>query len=157
MSPMAKKVYVFRAKLRGWRGVRRTIAIPCDHTLDDLHRSLQAAFGWADDHLYAFWLGGKFWAEDEIAYVHPLAPDSAEAEALRAGPRRKGAERRLERLKLAEGQRIAYLFDFGAKWRVRLRLREMADHDGGPYPRVLEPVGEAPPQYLTSDEEPLAA
>ena len=97
MSPMAKKVYVFRAKLRGWRGVRRTIAIPCDHTLDDLHRSLQAAFGWADDHLYAFWLGGKFWAEDEIAYVHPLAPDSAEAEALCAGPRRKGAERRLER------------------------------------------------------------
>src|SRR5207245_7074220 len=92
MSPMAKKVYVFRAKLRGWRGVRRTIAIPCDHTLDDLHRSLQAAFGWADDHLYAFSLGGECWAAAAIAYVHPLAPDAAEAGALRAPPRGERAE-----------------------------------------------------------------
>ena len=50
------------------------------------------------------------------------------------------------------GQRIAYLFDFATGWRVRLTLREMARNDGGHYPRVLEAVGEAPPQYLSSDE-----
>ena len=133
MSPMAKKVYVFRAKLRGWRGVRRTIAIPCDHTLDDLHRSLQAAFGWADDHLYAFWLGGKFWARGETEYVHPLALEAyplAQWDLPRAKPRRKSAERRLERLRLSRGQRIAYVFDYRDPWRVRLTLREIGREIG---------------------------
>jgi hypothetical protein len=159
MSTRAKQVYVFRAKLRGWRGVRRTIAIPCDHTLGDLHRALQAAFGWADDHAYAFWLGGKFRAKDETAYVHPraLAAVAAERKALRECRRRKSAERRLERLKLVTGQRVAYLFDSGDSWRVRLTLREITAGDGGHYPRVLEAVGDAPPQYSSVDEERLAA
>ena len=32
---MAEQVYVFRAKLKEWRGVRRTIAMRCDETLGD--------------------------------------------------------------------------------------------------------------------------
>lgn len=157
---MAKQVYVFGAKLSGWRGVRRTIAIPSESTLDDLHYALQAAFGWGDDHLYAFWLGGKFWAKGKTEYVHPLAleADSLKRAAARAKPRRRrSAERRLDRLRLSTGQRIAYLFDFGAQWRVRLTLRQIAAHDGGYYPRVVESVGQAPAQYLSYEELPKAA
>ena len=40
---MAKQVYVFRAKLKGWQGVRRTIAMRSEHTLGDLHGVPQAA------------------------------------------------------------------------------------------------------------------
>jgi Plasmid pRiA4b ORF-3-like protein len=156
---MAKSVYVFRAKLSGWRGVHRTIAVPCESTLDDLHYALQAAFGWGDDHLYAFWLGRKFWAKDKASYVHPLAleADSLMREGAHARRRRRSAERRLDRLRLSPGQRIAYLFDFEAQWRVRLTLREIAANDGGHYPRIVESIGAAPAQHLNYDELAKAA
>jgi Plasmid pRiA4b ORF-3-like protein len=149
---MSEQVYVFRAKLSGWRGVRRTIAIPCEHTLGDLHRALQAAFGWDDRHLYAFWLGGKFWDRQETSYVHPLTLEADAADRTPARARRRSAERRLKRLRLTEGQRIAYVFDFAAQWRVRLTLREIAVSDGGLYPRVSEATGDAPAQYVAYDE-----
>jgi pRiA4b ORF-3-like protein len=152
---MAKQVYVFRAKLKGWQGVHRTIAMRCEHTLGDLHGALQAAFGWDDEHLYAFWLGGKFWAPGEAQYVHPLALEDrplAGWEAPAQAPPRKSAEQPLRDLRLMEGQRIAYVFDFCEEWRVRLTLREFSADDGGHYPRVLESVGQAPQQYLDYDE-----
>lgn len=148
---MAKQVYVFRAKLKEWRGVRRTIAIRSDETLADLHEALQTAFQWDNQHLYAFWLGGKFWAHSEIEYVHPLALEDrpfAGLDPAAAAPRRRSADRRLDHLRLALGQRVAYVFDFREEWRVRLTLREIAAADGGHYPRVLESIGEAPAQYI---------
>lgn len=48
---------------------------------------------------------------------------------------------------LKKGQRIAYLLDFGDEWRVRLVVRQITPEDGGPYPRLLESVGDAPPRY----------
>jgi hypothetical protein len=156
---MAKQVYVFRAKLKGWHGVRRTIAIRCEETLVDLHDALQVAFDWDGRHPFAFWLSGKFWARDGVEYVHPLAlkgkPCSGGHPAI-AGPRRKSAGRAIDRLGLMEGQRIAYMFDFQREWRVRLTLRGIAADDGGHYPRVLEAVGEAPPQYLDYAEQHAA-
>jgi Plasmid pRiA4b ORF-3-like protein len=50
------------------------------------------------------------------------------------------------------GQHIAYVFDFQEEWRVRLTLREITARDGGHHPRVLESVGDAPPQYLEDEE-----
>jgi hypothetical protein len=148
---MAKQVYVFRAKLKGWHGVRRTIAMHCEQTLGDLHDALQRGFGWDDRHLYAFWLGGKFWAPGEVQYVHPLALEDGSRAAWVAparATRRRTAERLLRDLHLQPGQRIAYVFDFREEWRVRLTLRELAADDGGHYPRLLESIGEPPPQYL---------
>lgn len=144
---MARQVFVFNAQLDGLRGVRRTIAVRSDQTLVDLHGALQAAFGWDDDHLYSFWLGGKFWARDGTDYTHPLAAESGG----------KSAGRRLDRLRLTKGQRIAYLFDFGDEWRVHLMLRQITADDGAGYPRLLESVGNAPPQYPDyADEEDAA-
>jgi hypothetical protein len=39
---------------------------------------------------------------------------------------------------------------------VRLTLRQIIADDGGVYPRLLESVGEAPPQYPDCDEEDAA-
>jgi hypothetical protein len=155
---MAKQVYVFRAKLKEWRGVRRTIAIRHDETLSDLHDALQGAFKWDNEHLYAFWLGGKFWAQNGVEYVHPLALEDrqfAGQDATGAG-RRRSAERRLDQLRLTLGQRIAYVFDFHEEWRVRLTLREISADHGGHYPRVLDSLGEAPAQYIDFYEQHAA-
>jgi hypothetical protein len=128
--------------------------------LVDLHGALQAAFEWDDDHLYSFWLSGKFWARDGNEYTHPFALESdpsAGWDLPISKLERKSAERRLNRLRLTEGQRIAYLFDFGDEWRVRLTLRQITTDDRGFYPRLLESLGDAPPQYPDYDDEQDAA
>jgi hypothetical protein len=139
---MVQQSYVFDAELVGFRGVRRVIAVRDDLTLVDLHYALQAAFGWDDDHLYAFWLDGQFWT---TAGAHYTRPCGASDEPI--GPAERSAAIRLDRLGLAEGDRIAYVFDFGDEWRVRLRVRDVVGDDGRPSPRLLQSVGPAPPQY----------
>lgn len=150
---MPKQVYVLRADLVGFRGVHRTIAVRSDQTLVDVHCALQAAFDWDDDHLYSFWLDGEFWSRNGREYTHPLHASQPDPLGLFAhGPPPRSAEIRLSRLKLKKGQRIAYLFDFGDEWRVRLSVRQITADDGQPYPRHLESVGDAPPQYPDYDD-----
>ena len=142
---MVQQSYVFDAELVGFRGVRRVIAVRDDLTLVDLHYALQSAFGWDDDHLYAFWLDGAFWTTAGEHYTRPCRASDEPA-----GPSERSAAIRLDRLGLAAGRRIAYVFDFGDEWRVRLRVEEVLAHDGRPSPRLLEAVGTAPPQYAHS-------
>lgn len=137
---MAKQAYVFDAQLDDLRGVRRTVAVRADQSLAELHFALQEAFGWSDDHLYAFWLSGEFLAHDGSEYT-PLVDGFKPGRFTRAI---KSAATALADLELEIGQPIAYLFDFGDQWRVRLIVREFAADDGGPHPRVIEGVGETP-------------
>jgi hypothetical protein len=65
------------------------------------------------------------------------------------------ADTRLDQLALERGQKIAYLFDYGDQWEVRLRLREISAADDGEYPRILESGGDALPQYEEIPEEEL--
>jgi hypothetical protein len=141
---MVAQELVFEAELVGFKEVRRVIAVRDDLTLVDLHYALQSAFGWDDDHLYAFWLGGQFWTTADEHYTRPCRGDEP------AAPAERSAAIRLDRLGLAEGQRLAYVFDFGDEWRVRLRVDGVVDHDGLASPRLIEAVGTAPPQYAPS-------
>ena len=150
---MSKHVFVFKADLVGFSGVKRTIAVRSDQTLVNVHRALQAAFDWDDDHLYSFWLDGKFWSPVGGEYTHPWhAAEPNPLSAFAIGPPPRSAEISLDRLELKEGQRIAYLFDFGDEWRARLTVRRITTDDGEQYPRLLESVGEAPPQYPDYEE-----
>jgi hypothetical protein len=153
---MARQVYVFSAQLEGWKAVGRTVALHSDQTFIDLHHALQEAFEWDDDHLYAFWPGGEFWPRGGTEYTHPLALATdpfAGWDLPRSGPERESAEQRLDRARLSKGDKLAYLFDFGDEWRVRLTLREVIADDGERYPCLLESVGDAPPQYPDYDED----
>jgi len=143
-----RQVYVFRAKLEGWSGVRRRLAVRSDQTLADLHRGLQTAFGWDDEHLYAFWLDGRYWSLDAPEYGRPEhAKQQNPGGKLWDLPESRSAEERLDKLELLPGQKIAYVFDFGDEWRVELTVADIGVDDGGSYPAVLELVGAAPPQY----------
>jgi hypothetical protein len=148
---MAKQVYIFKAQLVGHRGVRRTIGMRRDQRLADLSDALQAAFGWYEEHLYSFWLGGEFWGRDGTEYTHPS--HAAESGDFAFGRARKSAATTLDRLELKPGQRIAYVFDFGDEWRVRLTLTEIKADDGQAYPLLLDSAGAAPPQYPDYDED----
>ncbi len=139
---MLRQELVFDAELVGCSNVRRVIAVRDDLTLVDLHYALQSAFGWDDDHLYAFWLCDQFWTSATEHFTRPCGEP--------VDPAERSAAIRLDSLGLAEGQQITYVFDFGDEWRVRLRVEEVSAHDGRPSPRLLEAVGTAPPQYAHS-------
>jgi Plasmid pRiA4b ORF-3-like protein len=144
------EVYVFDARIDpySWGDrVTRRLALRGDETLEALHRLIQEAFEWDDDHLYSFWLDGKFWGAQETEYTSPLnlvSPlDLFDREA-------KSARVEIGELGLEPRQKIAYVFDFGDEWRVRLSLRETrSDGETG----ILDRKGESPPQYPVYEDE----
>lgn len=136
---MSQQTYAFSAELIGFPGVRRTILVRDDLTLVDLHYALQSAFGWDDDQLYSFWLNGTFWGAEAERYTHPHHAASPDTRA-------RSAVARLDELALAEGQQIAYVFDFGHEQRVTLRLREVRPGGGRTLARCIERIGAAPPR-----------
>jgi Plasmid pRiA4b ORF-3-like protein len=141
-------VYIFEAELDEFPEVSRRIAVRGDQTLADLHEELRGAFEWWDDHLYSFWLDGEFWGNKQSEYTAPLEPE----------PGTRTAEITLETLGLEPGREIAYVFDFGDEWRVRLTLTEMVPVDHAEtYPVTLARRGKAPAQYTIPDEEELGA
>jgi hypothetical protein len=139
--------YVFEAELVEYPEVSRRLAVRGDQTLEDLHEVLRRAFGWWEDHLYSFWLDAEFWGDREREYTSPIEPEDGV----------KTADVELDRLALEPGREIAYVFDFGDEWRVRLRLGEIRPAGDETYPAILESRGKAPPQYPIPDEKELGA
>lgn len=137
-GPIGGPALVFDAELVNVPGVGARVAVGAEQHLTVLHQAIQEAFGWLDDHLYSFWLDGEFWGGSEHEYASPIDSDSRGAAT---------AELPVAELDLEPGAEIAYVFDFGDEWRVLLKLRDRVETDGGTYPRVIERVGEAPPQY----------
>ena len=136
-------VLIFDAQLLNVPGVSARVAVGAEQHLTALHDAIQEAFGWEDDHLYSFWLDNTFWGDSGSEITSPLVPDEA--------PRT--ADLPIAELDLQPGRQIAYVFDFGDEWRVRLTLQATEPGDGGRYPRVVERTGQAPPQYPAHDDE----
>jgi Plasmid pRiA4b ORF-3-like protein len=138
--------YVLEAELVEYPEVSRRLAVRGDQTLVDLHEELRRTFEWWEDHLYSFWLDGEFWGDKASEYTSPIEPENGG----------KTADVELERLELEQGQEIAYVFDFGDEWRVRLRLDKVRPA-GEETVAVLEVRGKAPPQDAIPDDEELGA
>jgi hypothetical protein len=140
---MARDAITFRAALDGFPGVERDVVVRSDQTLIHLHRVLQQAFAWDDDHLYSFWLDGEFWGSAESEYTAPMEIE----------PGQKSARVKLAGLGLLPGATIAYIFDFGDCWSVLVTLLTTAPADQDPYPRIVASRGDAPPQYEEEEGE----
>lgn len=124
------------------RGVNARVTVASHEHLTALHEAIQQAFGWADDHLYSFWLDGHFWGDDRTKYVRPGTPGTENATA----------DVPLAELGLSVGASIAYVFDYGDEWRVMVTLRERLESETT-MPRVIERRGLAPPQYPPLEDE----
>ena len=123
MPASARLEYRFATRLAAVPVVRRTIALLATQTLDDLHHAVRSAHGWDDDHLYSFWLKGRYWADDGSEYTHPIHAEMPDPLARYTGAAsKKSAAIALTRLRLKPGQQVAYVFDFGDEWRVDIRL-----------------------------------
>lgn len=133
--------------MRWFTPVWRDIEILESQTLVALHRAIQRAFVWYDDHLYSFFLSDKGWDEDS-EYTKPLAKaeeDFFEHDLFFKGPR--NANISLRRLHLRKGQRLAYVYDFGDNISITLCLKEVAPAKEVRYPRIIALRGFSPEQY----------
>jgi hypothetical protein len=70
---MRMKTYFFKVKLKYAKRVWREIEISGGQTLDDLHLTIQRAFGFGADHLYSFFMSGKAWDNSDFEYYHPYS------------------------------------------------------------------------------------
>lgn len=55
------QTYVFHVSIPGTGRVWRKLELRADQTLEDLHLAIQAAFEFANDHLYSFFMSGQAW------------------------------------------------------------------------------------------------
>lgn len=103
----------------------RRIVVPGDIRLDYLHRVIQAAMGWEDQHLWQFHLHG-------IDYGPETGRD----------PRVP-----LARFRLRAGERFSYVYDFGDWWEHEVRVEAATPTDArGTVPRCMGGNGTCPPE-----------
>ena len=110
----------------------RRLEVAAGTTVAGLHAILQAVFGWSGEHLHRFVIGGT---EYGISYL--------------GGPgfRDDARQVHLAGLRLREGERFTYEYNFSAAWRVDLRVEQIAcPQPGRAYPRCTGGRRAGPPE-----------
>jgi hypothetical protein len=120
-------VYQLRVVLRGVSPlIWRRLLVPSDSTVADLHRTLQVAFGWSDEHLHRFVIQGRLYGADSLF-------DSRQV--------------RLGDLGLRLRERFLYEYDFIDGWQHDLRLEQiLPPGPPGRYPVCIGGRRAAPPE-----------
>jgi hypothetical protein len=111
--------------------VWRRLQLPAETSLDELHRIIQAAFGWQDYHLHVFEAGDE-----------RFGPDDPELEL------DFGDERHFTLADLAVREdRIRYIYDFGDSWEHDVQVEKLlAAEPGVRYPLLVKAKGACPPE-----------
>lgn len=118
-------------------GVSRVIAIPAIMTLNDLHRMIQEAFNFDNDHLYYFYLNprnphnGESFGRPEDEWSESPSADTVT----------------LAQLNLYEGQSLLYVFDLAERWEFSITVVRHLPAETTTKARVVEKTGRSPKQY----------
>ena len=113
--------------------VRRVIDFDGRDSLSDVHEMMRRTLKVGDhDHLYAFFLSGRYW-DQSSEYVDPRSHGKRADQAL------------LFRLRLQTGQRFVYVYDFGEEHRYSLSVVSVTEAEAPLLsPVLIESVGDAP-------------
>jgi hypothetical protein len=132
--------------------VSRTIEIPGDQTLEDLHNVIFRAFNREDQHLYEFQFGGKG-PNDPRARRYSLAALS-NSELGDSKLQGDVSETTIDSLNLKQDEAFGYWFDFGDGWWHQINVVSIENKNpNNKYPRVSKRIGKSPPQYVDFDYE----
>lgn len=132
LSPAAS-VFTLKVALLGseppiWRAVQ----VRGDTRLDELHRVLQAAFGWENAHMHEFVVGKQ-------RYGRPDPEDGLET----------ADESRVTIAEVAPkaGKKLVYTYDFGDSWEHGIEVEKVEAPVGGvQYPRLIDGARAGPPE-----------
>lgn len=126
-------------------GCYRHIRISGDELLDGLHLAIQQAFGFENDHAYAFFMDNRMWSDMDAYYADFAAEDPWD------GEQRTTSKYRLKQLKLEAGKKFKYIFDFGDEWQFQCKVLKVLEEETSE-PVVVRSKGEAPSQYGDEDD-----
>lgn len=143
-APIDKKeTIIFKVMFKYRKGTWREIEMKASQTLKDLHEAIQDAIEWDNDHLYSFFMDNKFNSkEPDAEFTCPYEPEG-----------RKTADIAVGAFALKEGQKFAYLFDFGDDHRFEIEVMGFGKVENSKkYPILLESKGRSPEQYPHFDE-----
>ncbi len=115
--------------------VWRVVRVPASSTLRELHAVLQAVFGWEGYHLHMFEVGSQRFSTDPD-------PDFV----IEGDEECDDTKIRLDEL-VRPGQDLAYIYDFGDNWEVRIDVTELSETGRRkPSNELLDGEGDAPPE-----------
>jgi len=97
-------VFQIKVTLEGGKPpIWRRLLVRSDITLSDLHRIIQAAFGWENYHLHQFIVGGTYYGEPHPDYLDYM--DMHDEQEVTLG-----------QISTGEGFEFRYEYDFGDSW-----------------------------------------
>ena len=117
--------------------VMRSLLVPMDIQLRDLHTTLQAAVGWYDCHLYSFGCHGSEWLESDFEWMDSSFVESNPIDdvSLRDFLIETGAKQFL------------YTYDFGDYWEHVIHVGAVTKAKAGEqYPQLTRVKGRCPPE-----------
>lgn len=132
------QVLQLKVTLLRWRPpIWRRVLLPAFATLDELHRVIQALFGWDGDHLHAFEVGRKQYSDPYFELEEAGDEFGLRVVAAFTPPVRS----------------VTYTYDFGAGWRHEIRLEKVIERrPGQSYPVCVSFRGDSPVEYFLPED-----
>ena len=115
--------------------VARTLELPMDLNLAQLHEVLQAAFGWTDSHLHQFDIGGLCYGAPEF-----------DEDGLSGRRTFDASEVSLADFAFEAPILIVYEYDLGDCWMHAVSLVVARREEGAKYPRCIQGSRSGPPE-----------
>jgi hypothetical protein len=143
-----KTAEIWRIKIQLERGIgadgpwEATVEMRPSTTLAVVHRTVQSLVGFADDHLYTFFVASSNMRRDRIALENEYQEPQLDLTLASIFP-------------LAAGQKLFYWFDFGDDWHfaiTRIADTPVPAQQGVKYPLTIAIKGKKPVQYPDFDE-----
>lgn len=109
--------------------ITRTVAVPEDASLADLHSIIQSVMGWQDYHLHRFIVDDR----EYLPYIdEDRGPDD-------------GIEEKTP-LSLFKGEKIHYNYDFGDDWWITVSWLKDIERYDLPWPELIDWKEDSPPE-----------
>jgi hypothetical protein len=120
--PQPASVHRLKITLRDFEPkIWRTVAVPSDFTLGDLHHVIQFAMGWEHSHMHDFRIGKVTYGDPQM----PVNEDDQDEEQVTLAQVAPQARRKL-----------LYTYDFGDSWEHDVQVEAV----GPPEPKVRYPI-----------------
>jgi len=148
-------VYRFRVKFDpDPRALWRDVHIGADRTLDELHSTINDAFGLDDEHCWFIGDDESYWNSD-VKYLSQPDAETSDGLGFEKDRIETAAETTIgelaEQLGIEQYERICYVYDYGDEWRFYGICKEVYDDPDDTAPMVGKQKGDPLEQYPESE------
>ena len=148
--------YLIKVALKDDPKIWRTIKISSEDDFETLHLAIQSAFGFDNDHLYEFYLDNKT-RNSKRTIEDPRSGGYSPFDFDENEDEDDTEEYEIETIgseALTIGHKFAYIYDFGANWKMNLQVLEIEkDVPLAKEYSIVTVHGESPKEYEDDDDK----